>query len=193
MASPTTLLLRLVPRRSLPAAHTSSSFSLPSNSWSALPATCSAGRVSRPGLGLALICVIFTTAAIAVRRWEASNRQVLFERYYWERGRCYGVQVISGAVTKSKVPTPDGYCPRVDWNHPPADTTWKAVVDCSFSACPADSLFANSISHTVSKIGGGPTPEEACQNAEFYLNAALVRERCLVKACHCEKTDTQGT
>lgn len=143
---------------------------------------------------LSLLVILFTVgSAVAVQSWFRGRLVLAEARYAWERGRCYRTEVRrGGSVTKAQVQMPDEMCPPVDWQHPPPGMSWRAIADCSFAGCAQRSILAKSpLTHT-SFIGGGPTKEEACLNAQSQLREFIINNYCQPADCRCVKADAQS-
>jgi hypothetical protein len=143
-------------------------------------------------LTLGVISLLSVTTAIGAvsRSWHAAQRRSAQARYFWERGRCYGVQIEKGgSLTKVQVDSPEGLCPSIDWSHRQPGMEWRAVVDCHYDSCARDSILAKAQRDVTSYVAAGPSREQGCLTAERYLRDAIRSMRCRATACTCQKAD----
>ena len=141
-------------------------------------------------LGTVSLLLVASTIGGVSHAWYQRQRRSALSRYYWERGCCYRVQIEKGgSLTKTKVASPEGLCPNIDWEHRQSGMEWRAVVDCHYDSCTADSILAKTQRRVTSYVGAGPSREDGCQNAEQYLRDAIRSMRCQATTCTCQKAD----
>ena len=146
----------------------------------------------RTWLALGVVSLLSVTTAIGAvsHSWRAGQRRSAQARYFWERGRCYRLQIEKGgSLTKVQVDSPEGLCPSIDWRHRQPGMEWRAVVDCHYDSCAKDSLLAKAQREVTSYVGAGPSRADSCQTAEHYLRDAIRSMRCRATACTCQKAD----
>ena len=141
-------------------------------------------------LGAALLLSVATAAGAVFHSWFVGQRRSTQARYFWEQGRCYRLQIEKGGcLTKVQVDSSDGLCASIDWEHRQPGMEWRAVVDCQYDLCAADSLLGKAQRQVTSYVGAGPSQKDSCRNAERSLRDAISSMRCQATLCTCQKAD----
>lgn len=148
--------------------------------------------LARTWTTLSVVSLLSVATAIGAvsQSWRGEQRRSAEARYYWDRGRCYRLQIEKGgSLTKVQVDSPEGLCPSIDWENRQPGMEWRAVVDCHYDSCAPDSILGKAQRQATSYIGAGPSSEDGCQNAERHLRDAIRSMRCRTTACACQKVD----